>query len=44
MERETLSPRELEILTWAAKGKTSWETAAILGVAYASVHMSVVSS
>jgi DNA-binding CsgD family transcriptional regulator len=38
MERGTLSPRELEALTWAAKGKTYWETAAILGVSYASVH------
>jgi DNA-binding CsgD family transcriptional regulator len=34
----TLSPRELEVLTWAAKGKTYWETAQILGIAYASVH------
>ncbi len=41
MERETLSPRELEILTWAAKGKTYWETARILGIAYASVHSHV---
>jgi DNA-binding CsgD family transcriptional regulator len=38
MERGTLSPRELEILTWAAKGKTYLETARILGIAYASVH------
>jgi LuxR family transcriptional regulator of spore coat protein len=38
MERGTLSPRELEILTWAAKGKTYWEIARILGIAYASVH------
>jgi LuxR family transcriptional regulator, transcriptional regulator of spore coat protein len=38
MERRTLSPRELEILTWAAKGKTYWEIARILGIAYASVH------
>jgi DNA-binding CsgD family transcriptional regulator len=38
MERGTLSPRELDALTWAAKGKTYWETAAILGVSYASVH------
>jgi DNA-binding CsgD family transcriptional regulator len=27
-----LSPRELEILTWAARGKTSWETARIVGI------------
>jgi DNA-binding CsgD family transcriptional regulator len=38
MERGTLSPRELQALTWAAKGKTYWETAAILGIAYTSVH------
>jgi LuxR family transcriptional regulator, transcriptional regulator of spore coat protein len=38
MKRGTLSPRELEILTWAANGKTYWETARILGIAYASVH------
>jgi DNA-binding CsgD family transcriptional regulator len=34
----TLSAREFEALTWAAKGKTYWETAAIIGVSYASVH------
>jgi DNA-binding CsgD family transcriptional regulator len=38
MERGTLSPRQLEVLTWAAKGKTYWETATILGISYASVH------
>ena len=38
MGHGTLSPRELEALTWAAKGKTYWETAAILGISYASVH------
>jgi DNA-binding CsgD family transcriptional regulator len=38
MARGTLSPRQLEILTWAAKGKTYWETAAILSITYASVH------
>jgi DNA-binding CsgD family transcriptional regulator len=37
-ERGTLSPRELEILTWSAKGKTYWEIARILGIAYSSVH------
>jgi LuxR family transcriptional regulator, quorum-sensing system regulator BjaR1 len=41
MERGTLSPRELDALTWAAKGKTYWETAAILGIAYASVRSHV---
>jgi DNA-binding CsgD family transcriptional regulator len=38
MERGTLSPRQLETLTWSAKGKTYWETARILGIGYASVH------
>ena len=38
MERLSLSPRELEILAWAAKGKTYWETAQIIGISYASVH------
>lgn len=27
-----LSPREKEVLTWAARGKTSWETAQLLGL------------
>jgi DNA-binding CsgD family transcriptional regulator len=39
METEKrLSPRELDTLTWAAKGKTYSETAKILGVSFASVH------
>jgi DNA-binding CsgD family transcriptional regulator len=38
MKRLTLSRRQLEVLTWAAKGKTYCETAAILGISYASVH------
>jgi DNA-binding CsgD family transcriptional regulator len=38
MGHKALSPRELETLTWAAKGKTYSETAQILGVSYASVH------
>ncbi len=38
MERGTLSPRQLEILTWAAKGKTYWETGRILGITHASIH------
>ena len=32
-----LSARELEVLTWAAKGKTSSETAQIIGIKFASV-------
>jgi DNA-binding CsgD family transcriptional regulator len=38
MERGTLSQRELEILTWSAKGKTYWEISQILGIGFASVH------
>jgi DNA-binding CsgD family transcriptional regulator len=33
-----LSPRELEILTLAAKGKTYLETAQILDVSFATIH------
>ncbi len=32
-----LSPRETEVLQWAAYGKTSWETAAICGVSQKAV-------
>lgn len=28
----TLAPREKEVLFWAAQGKTSWETATLLGL------------
>jgi DNA-binding CsgD family transcriptional regulator len=38
METGPLSPRELEILTCSAKGKTYWEIARILGVTYGSLH------
>jgi DNA-binding CsgD family transcriptional regulator len=39
MESEKrLSPRELETLTWAAKGKTYSETAKILDVSFATIH------
>jgi DNA-binding CsgD family transcriptional regulator len=38
MEHGTLSPRQLEILTWSARGKTYWEIAQILGIGYDSVH------
>ena len=30
--RPALSPREREVLTWAARGKSAWETATILGI------------
>jgi DNA-binding CsgD family transcriptional regulator len=33
-----LSPRELEVLIWAAKGKTYAETGLILGISHASIH------
>jgi len=32
MTRPSLSERELQCLYWVSLGKTSWETAAILGV------------
>jgi DNA-binding CsgD family transcriptional regulator len=38
MERGTLSPREMEVLTWAAKGKTCSETGQILGISHGSIH------
>jgi DNA-binding CsgD family transcriptional regulator len=34
----SLSPRELEVLLWAAKGKTYTETGMILGISHGSVH------
>jgi DNA-binding CsgD family transcriptional regulator len=41
MEPAQLSPRELEILTWAAKGKTYSETALILDVSFATIHTNI---
>ncbi|KCV60527.1 transcriptional regulator, LuxR family [Bordetella bronchiseptica 99-R-0433] len=32
-QRTILTPRELDCLHWSALGKTSWETARILGIA-----------
>ncbi|WP_422003144.1 response regulator transcription factor [Roseovarius mucosus] len=32
-----LAPRELEVLRWAAQGKTTWETAKLLGLSEATV-------
>lgn len=37
-EEPKLSPREHDVLTWAARGKTSWETAAILGLTEGTVY------
>ena len=36
-DTKTLTPRELECLRWIACGKTSWETAKILGVSESTV-------
>jgi DNA-binding CsgD family transcriptional regulator len=36
-----LSPRQLEILIWAAKGKTYTETGMILGISHGSIHTHV---
>lgn len=33
-----LTPREIEVIKWAAGGKTSWETSTILGIAEGSVN------
>ena len=40
----SLTPRELEVLTWVAKGKTAWETAKILRITKRTVdgHMQTV--
>jgi DNA-binding CsgD family transcriptional regulator len=38
MGQQTLTPRQVEILVWAARGKTYWETGAILGIKYSSIH------
>lgn len=32
-----LSPRETEVLLWAARGKTAWETAQLLGLTEATI-------
>lgn len=35
--RQRLTPREREVLTWAAAGKSAWETSTILGISEATV-------
>jgi LuxR family quorum sensing-dependent transcriptional regulator len=35
--RRRLTPREREVLTWAAAGKSAWETSALLGISEATV-------
>jgi DNA-binding CsgD family transcriptional regulator len=37
--RAGLSPREREVLRWAAEGKTAWETAQLLGVSESAVSL-----
>jgi DNA-binding CsgD family transcriptional regulator len=34
-----LSPRELEVLLWAARGKTYEETASIMNIKFSTVHI-----
>jgi LuxR family quorum sensing-dependent transcriptional regulator len=35
---KSLSPREIEVVTWTAKGKTYSEIAQILGLSFGTVH------
>jgi LuxR family quorum sensing-dependent transcriptional regulator len=35
--RKRLTPREREVLTWAAAGKSAWETSVLLGISEATV-------
>ncbi|WP_456773942.1 LuxR family transcriptional regulator [Bradyrhizobium sp. USDA 4369] len=37
--KSLLSGREIDVLFWTAKGKTAWETAAILGISQKSVEL-----
>ena len=41
MANTTLSGRELQCLNWVATGKTSWETAAILGLSERTVNFHI---
>lgn len=41
MSNNTLSGRELQCLNWVATGKTSWETAAILGLSERTVNFHI---
>lgn len=43
-DADRLSPRERECLLWVARGKTSWEIAAILGIAESTVNNILVSA
>lgn len=42
--RPRLTDRERDVLSWAARGKTGWETAAILGIAAETVKKHVQSA
>jgi DNA-binding CsgD family transcriptional regulator len=37
--RPELTPREREVMIWAAEGKTAWETAALLGISERAVRL-----
>jgi DNA-binding CsgD family transcriptional regulator len=39
--RSLLSPREKEILEWVAKGKSTWEIAAVLSISHESVEFHI---
>jgi DNA-binding CsgD family transcriptional regulator len=38
-ERVHLSPREIDVLHWAAEGKTAWETAKLLGLSHSAARL-----
>jgi LuxR family transcriptional regulator, quorum-sensing system regulator BjaR1 len=37
LDSQKLTPREREVLTWAAAGKSAWETATILSISQKTV-------
>lgn len=39
VERAALSPRERDVLLWAAEGKTSWEAAKLLGISHSAARL-----
>ena len=41
---QALTPREIECLLWAARGKTSWETAQIVKIAEPTVNFHLTNS
>ncbi|MEI7569139.1 MAG: helix-turn-helix domain-containing protein [Alcaligenaceae bacterium] len=44
MTQPTLSERELECLEWVSFGKTSWETALILGVSERTINFHLINA